>query len=39
MFTAIRMEAFAEHARRELLATGEKVRKRSTSTRPAHAAG
>jgi DNA-binding NarL/FixJ family response regulator len=27
------MEAFAERARRELLATGEKVRKRSTETR------
>ena len=30
---AIGMEAFAERARRELLATGEKVRKRSVETR------
>jgi DNA-binding CsgD family transcriptional regulator/tetratricopeptide (TPR) repeat protein len=29
MFAAISMEAFAERARRELLATGEKVRKRT----------
>ena len=29
MFTAIGMEAFAERARGELLATGEKVRKRT----------
>ena len=33
MFTDIGMEAFAERARRELLATGEKVRKRSAETR------
>jgi len=33
MFSAIGMEAFAERARRELLATGEKVRKRSDETR------
>ena len=33
LFTAIGMEAFAERARRELLATGEKVRKRSPDTR------
>jgi DNA-binding CsgD family transcriptional regulator len=33
MFTDIGMEAFAERARRELLATGEKVRKRSVETR------
>ncbi len=33
MFVAIGMEAFAERARRELLATGEKVRKRSDETR------
>jgi DNA-binding CsgD family transcriptional regulator len=33
MFAAIGMEAFAERARRELLATGEKVRKRSDETR------
>ena len=33
MFDAIGMEAFAERARRELLATGEKVRKRSAETR------
>jgi ATP/maltotriose-dependent transcriptional regulator MalT len=32
-FAAIGMEAFAERARRELLATGEKVRKRSAETR------
>jgi DNA-binding NarL/FixJ family response regulator len=32
-FTAIGMEAFAERARKELLATGEKVRKRSEETR------
>src|SRR5262249_47977933 len=32
MFTAIGMEAFAERARRELIATGEKVRKRSVET-------
>ena len=32
-FTAIGMEAFAERARRELLATGEKVRKRTVETR------
>ena len=33
MFVAIGMEAFAERARRELVATGEKVRKRSAGTR------
>ena len=33
MFAAIGMEAFAERARRELMATGEKVRKRSVETR------
>jgi DNA-binding CsgD family transcriptional regulator len=33
MFTAMEMEAFAERARRELLATGEHVRKRSVETR------
>src|SRR5262249_42191997 len=33
MFTSIGMEAFAERARRELLATGEKVRKRRADTR------
>ena len=33
MFVAIGMEAFAERARRELIATGEKVRKRSAETR------
>ena len=33
LFTAIGMEAFAERARRELLATGEKARKRSPETR------
>ena len=33
LFDAIGMEAFAERARRELLATGEKVRKRSPETR------
>jgi ATP/maltotriose-dependent transcriptional regulator MalT len=32
-FTSIGMEAFAERARRELLATGEQVRKRSAETR------
>jgi DNA-binding CsgD family transcriptional regulator len=32
-FTSIGMEAFAERARRELLATGEKARKRSPGTR------
>jgi DNA-binding NarL/FixJ family response regulator len=32
-FTSIGMEAFAERARRELLATGEKVRKRRAETR------
>jgi DNA-binding CsgD family transcriptional regulator/tetratricopeptide (TPR) repeat protein len=32
MFDAIGMEAFGERARRELLATGEKVRKRSVET-------
>jgi DNA-binding CsgD family transcriptional regulator/tetratricopeptide (TPR) repeat protein len=33
MFTAIGMDAFAERARQELLATGEHVRKRSVETR------
>jgi len=33
MLAAIGMEAFAERARRELLATGEKVRERSVNTR------
>ncbi|MGH3691254.1 MAG: LuxR C-terminal-related transcriptional regulator, partial [Microbacterium sp.] len=33
MFNTIGMDAFAERARRELLATGEKVRKRSPETR------
>jgi len=33
IFAAIGMEAFAERARHELLATGEKVRKRSDETR------
>jgi len=33
LFTAIGMEAFAERTRRELLATGETVRKRSAGTR------
>ena len=33
MLAAIGMEAFAERARRELTATGEKVRKRSAETR------
>jgi DNA-binding CsgD family transcriptional regulator len=33
MFATLGMEAFAERARRELLATGEKVRKRSEETR------
>ena len=33
LFTAMGMEAFAERARIELLATGEKVRKRSAETR------
>jgi DNA-binding CsgD family transcriptional regulator len=33
LFAAIGMEAFAQRARRELLATGEKVRKRSAETR------
>jgi DNA-binding CsgD family transcriptional regulator len=33
LFLAIGMEAFAERARRELLATGEKVRKRTADTR------
>lgn len=33
MFSAMGMEGFAERARRELLATGEKVRKRSLGTR------
>ena len=32
MFAAIGMEAFAERARRELLATGERVRKRTLET-------
>jgi DNA-binding NarL/FixJ family response regulator len=33
MLTAIGMEAFAERARRELQATGEKVRRRNAETR------
>ncbi len=33
MFVTIGMEAFAERARRELMATGEKVRKRRVETR------
>ena len=33
MFAAIGMEAFAERARRELIATGEKVRKRTARRR------
>jgi ATP/maltotriose-dependent transcriptional regulator MalT len=33
MFATIGMEAFAERARRELITTGEKVRKRSVETR------
>ena len=33
MFAAIGMEAFAERARRELIAAGEKVRKRDVETR------
>ena len=33
LFVAIGMEAFAERARRELLATGERVRKRTVETR------
>ena len=33
MFAAIGMEAFADRARGELMATGEKVRKRSAGTR------
>jgi DNA-binding CsgD family transcriptional regulator/tetratricopeptide (TPR) repeat protein len=33
MFAAIGMEAFAERAHSELMATGEKVRRRSTGTR------
>ena len=33
MFAAIGMEAFAERARRELLATGETVRKRTSAAR------
>ena len=33
MFGALGMEAFAERARAELLATGEHARKRSTETR------
>ena len=32
-FTTIGMEAFAERARRELIATGERVRKRNVETR------
>ena len=35
LFTAIGMEAFAERARRELLATGERVRKRTVETHDA----
>jgi DNA-binding NarL/FixJ family response regulator len=33
MLAAIGMEAFAERARKELLATGEKARKRTVETR------
>jgi DNA-binding NarL/FixJ family response regulator len=33
MFVTIGMDAFAARARRELMATGEKVRKRSPDTR------
>ena len=33
MFVDIGMDAFAERARRELMATGEKVRKRGVETR------
>ena len=33
LFTSIGMEAFAERARKELLATGEKARKRTVETR------
>jgi len=33
LFTAIGMDAFAERTRREMVATGEKVRKRSPDTR------
>jgi hypothetical protein len=33
MFVAIGMEAFAERARRELAATGEKVRRRTVEAR------
>jgi DNA-binding NarL/FixJ family response regulator len=33
MFSAMRVEAFAERAARELLATGEKARKRTPDTR------
>jgi len=33
MLDAIGMKAFAERARRELIATGEKVRRRRTETR------
>jgi len=33
MFAAIGIEAFAERARRELIAAGEKVRKRSVGIR------
>ena len=33
LFTTMGIEAFAERARRELLATGETVRKRSVTTR------
>ena len=40
MLTAMGVEAFAERARRELLATGETVRKRTVETRRrAHRAG
>ncbi|MEV5828619.1 AAA family ATPase [Spirillospora sp. NPDC052242] len=37
MFQSIGMEAFAERARRELLATGETVRKRKDEISPSHA--
>ena len=39
MFVAIGMEAFAERAGRELLATGEQVRKRTVETRTSYRSG
>jgi hypothetical protein len=33
MFTGVRVEAFAERAERELLATGERARKRTVEAR------